>query len=171
MNNEQPNSLLWWVVPNVLAGMAKPFVHHERRTRQGGALDAYDDDLPVLYSAGIRAVVSLLNLPTDAPVYYQAGFQFLCLPVLDGCPPTMEQADTFAHFVVQQRGARRPTAVHCEAGVGRTGTMIASYLISMGDSAEAAIQRVRSVKHVAVETPRQVEFLEEYAKRCQKARL
>ena len=171
MNNAQPNSLLWWVVPNVLAGMPKPFVHIERRTSQGGALDAYDDDLPLLYSAGVRAVVSLLNLPTDAPVYYQAGFQFLCLPVLDGCAPTTEQADVFARFVVQERGARRPTAVNCEAGLGRTGTMIASYLISMGDSAEAAIQRVRSVQKVAVETSKQIEFLEQYAKRCQRARL
>ena len=171
MNNAQPNNLLWWVVPNVLAGMPMPFIHLERRMNHGGVLDAYDDDLPLLYSAGVRAVVSLLNIPTDAPVYYQAGFQFKCLPVLDGCAPATEQADAFSHFVVQQRGARRPTAVHCEAGLGRTGTMIASYLISMGDTAEAAIQRVRSVEKVAVETSKQIEFLEEYATRCQRARL
>ena len=58
MNNAQSNSLLWWVVPNVLAGMPKPFGHNERRTSHGGALDGYDDDLPLLYSAGVRAVLN-----------------------------------------------------------------------------------------------------------------
>jgi hypothetical protein len=41
--------------------MPMPFVHLERRLNRGGALDDYEDELPELYRAGIRAVVSLLT--------------------------------------------------------------------------------------------------------------
>jgi len=157
--------LLWWVIPGVLAGMSMPFVHLDRRMNSGGPLTAYDDDLPVLHSAGVRAVVSLLNIPSDAMVYETAGFAFLCLPVPDGGAPTVEQADEFVHFVRSQRSGQRAVAVHCEAGLGRTGTMLAVYLITQGENAESAIRRVRDVERVAVETAQQIRFLEGYEKR------
>jgi len=47
----------------------------------------------------------------------------------------------------------------------RTGTLLATYLIAHGSSAAAAIERVRVVERVAVETPGQLRFLELYAKR------
>ncbi len=145
-----------------------PFVHPERRLNLGGALNAYEDELPELYAAGIRAVVSLRNIPSDRAVFEFAGFSFLCLPVPDGGAPTLEQASEFVHFVADQRQAQRPVTVHCEAGLGRTGTMLAVYLISQGDTAETAIRRVREVEKVAVETARQIFFLEEFAQRGKK---
>ena len=165
---DPPQSLLWWVIPGVLAGMPMPFVHPERRLNGGGALEEYEDELPELYSTGIRAVVSLLNIPSDAVVFESAGFSFRCLPVADGAAPTMEQAAEFVRFVEAQRQEQRPVAVHCEAGLGRTGTMLALYLISQGESAEAAIRRVREVEKVAVETPRQIQFLEQYAEQIRR---
>jgi hypothetical protein len=165
MSNSQKTSLLWWVIPGMLAGMPMPFINPERRLNSGGALNAYDDELPELYSAGIRAVVGLLNIPSDAAVFESAGFAFLCLPVPDGGPPTLEQATEFVRFVNEQRQAQRRVAVHCEAGLGRTGTMLAVYLIAHGDSAEAAIRRIRAVEKVAIETSRQIQFLEEFAQR------
>ena len=165
MSNPQKNSLWWWVIPGVLAGMPMSFIHPERRLNAGGALNAYEDELPDLYSAGVRAVVGLLNIPSDAAVFESAGFAFLCLPVPDGGAPTLEQATEFVRFVTEQRTAQRPVAVHCEAGLGRTGTMLSVYLIAQGDNAEAAIRRIREVEKVAVETSRQIQFLEQFAQR------
>jgi atypical dual specificity phosphatase len=163
MIKTQNDCLLWWVIPGLLAGMPMPFIHPERRLNAGGALIAFEDELPELYSAGVRAVVGLLNIPSDAAVFESAGFSFLCLPVPDGGAPTSEQAREFIRFVNDQRKAQRPVAVHCEAGLGRTGTMLAVYLIAEGDTAEAAIRRIREIEKAAVETPRQILFLEQFA--------
>jgi CheY-like chemotaxis protein len=56
-SNSKPaaHSLLWWIIPDVLAGMPMPFIHLNRRLNLGGPLKVFDDELPVLYSAGIRA--------------------------------------------------------------------------------------------------------------------
>jgi hypothetical protein len=162
--SEAPKSdLLWWLIPGVLAGMPMPFIHPERRMQGGGAVDAFEDELRDLHLAGVRAIVSLLNIPSDASVFASAGFAFLCLPVPNGHAPTSSQADRFLKFMAEQRTARRPVAVHCEGGLGRTGTMLAIYLIVQGDGAEAAIRRIRAVEPSAIETPRQIQFLEEFA--------
>jgi protein-tyrosine phosphatase len=159
------SNLLWWMIPNILAGMPMPFIHPERRLAGGGALTAFNDELPDLHSAGVRAVVSLLNMPSDAAICESVGFSFRCLPVPDGCPPTFEQAGEFVRFVADQRSKHRPVAVHCEAGIGRTGTLIATHLIAEGESVRGAIKRVRAVERAAIETPRQILFLEQYADR------
>jgi atypical dual specificity phosphatase len=75
----------------------------------------------------------------------------------------MQEAEEFIRFIAEQRAEQQPVAVHCEAGLGRTGTMLATYLISQGASAESAIRRVREVEKVAVETTRQIQFLEQFA--------
>jgi atypical dual specificity phosphatase len=165
MSRTPKSNLLWWLIPNVLAGMPMPYLHLDRRLAGSGSLQACDDELPLLYSAGVRAVVSLLNIPGDASVYESTGFAFLCLPVPIGGAPTFAQADEFVRFVAAQRQAGRPVAVHCEAGLGRTGTLLAVYLIAEGESAGQAIKRVRAVEGNAIESPRQVSFLEQYARR------
>ena len=147
-----------------------PYIHLDRRMAAGGGLTSFEDELAGLHAAGVRAVVCLLNIPGDASVCESAGFSFLCLPVPDGGAPTFEQADEFVRFVTKQRAAQRPVAVHCEAGLGRTGTLLATYLVSQGESAAAAIARVRAAEKVAVEAAHQIQFLEQYEERIRRIR-
>jgi atypical dual specificity phosphatase len=159
---DEIRGLLWWVIPRLLAGMPMPYIHAERRMNGGGPLEAYDDELKDLHREGIRAVVCLLNLPSDKSIYESAGFSFLCLPIPDGHPPTMGQAREFLRFVREQIDWNRPVAVHCEGGIGRTGTMLALCFIAQGESAAAAVERIRAIEPSAIETARQLEFLREF---------
>lgn len=135
-----------------------PFIQPARRMAGGVELTAHDDELPTLFNEGVRAVVSLLNIPSDGGVYEAAGFSFLCLPVADGEAPTRSQVEAFATFANAQKGLKNVVVVHCEAGLGRTGTMLAAYLIWEGETWENAIARVRAAEPRAIETSQQIHF-------------
>ena len=122
----------------------------------GGEINAYDDDLAKLYAAGIRSVICLLNIPSDKRVYSPAGFDFLCCPIPNGDIPSDEQVDDILAFA---ENASSPIAVHCEAGIGRTGTILALLLMNDGHEAADAIRLVRQAQPLAVETRKQEEFL------------
>ena len=156
------NHLIWWAIDGVLAGMPIPYVATDRRMNLGGDLNAYDDELPVLHGAGIRAIVCLLNLPSDKAVFESAGFKFLCVPGEYGLAPSFEQAKALNEFIDACRVGKLPVAVHCEGGLGRTGTAVAAYLIHKGVTARDAIRAVRSREPSAIETVHQIRFLEEF---------
>ena len=156
---------LWWVIDDELAGMPRPLITFERRFQMGGPLAAFRDDLPELHRAGIRAVVSLLDLPADAAVYAAAGFRFACFPIDNNAPPTLQQAEECARFIDACRNEDLPVAVHCEAGIGRTGTMLAAYLILSGCSFADAVGLVRASQPAAIESQAQMQFLRELATR------
>ncbi len=162
MDERPDRNLLWWLIPEVLAGMPMPFLHPERRLHPGAALRAYDDELPLLFDSGVKAVVSLLNIPSDEAVYRPAGLDYLCLPIADGFAPSFSQADEFVRFVEKHRTVGNAVAVHCYAGLGRTGTMLAAYLIARGKDATTALLKVRAAEPAAIETGHQVRFLDNY---------
>lgn len=139
-----------------------PYVHPERQRNQGGALKAFDDDLPQLHAEGIRAVVSLVNNPNDGLLFHEAGFDFLCVSIPDFHPPGPEQASQVVRFIEKMKSENKPVVVHCHAGYGRTGTLLAAYLISAGKSAKQAIDDVRFARPGAIETQGQAQFLHDW---------
>ena len=59
----------------------------------------------------------------------------------------------------------RRVAVHCGGGLGRTGTLLACYLVSAGCAPDEAIRRVRAARPGSIETPEQEQAVRRYAQR------
>ncbi|MCX7046459.1 MAG: dual specificity protein phosphatase 23 [Candidatus Sumerlaeota bacterium] len=116
-----------------------------------------------LYEEGIRAVVSL-----DSDSDFQAhakefGFEYFLSPIPDFSVPSLPQVEECLRFIESNLKADKPVAVHCRAGMGRTGTILACYLIRHeGKSAQDAIARIRQMRPGSIETEEQEEFIQDY---------
>ena len=146
---------IWRLPDRSLVGMPMPFFHRSRLLDPAAEIGEFDDDLRVVMDAGIRSVVSAVG-DRHSAIYAAAGIEFLPLPIPDGDVPTPVQIGKFREFTER---CAYPLAVHCEGGVGRTGTLIALLLMFQGVPAKGAIAEVREAMPTAIETKVQEEFL------------
>jgi protein-tyrosine phosphatase len=137
------------------------------RTRAGAPAqrDALDADLAELRERGISALLSLTERPLPPEALERHGLAAAHVPIADLTAPEPEEIERALGFIDVQRGLGRAIAVHCLMGQGRTGTVLAAYLIRAGASAEEALARVRAICPGAVGVPQQERALMAYARR------
>jgi protein-tyrosine phosphatase len=141
--------------------MPLPSIDDHRYERPAAPAEAFDDDIKFLAELGIRSIVAALDLPAHRKIFSNSGFQYFSLQIPDGYPPTLAQVEDLLAFY---DASSLPMAVHCEGGVGRTGTLLAIILLHRGLSATAAVQAVKTVMPPALEIPDQLSFIS----RCEK---
>ncbi|WP_036478467.1 dual specificity protein phosphatase family protein [Myxosarcina sp. GI1] len=134
---------VWWLIPEKLAGMSRPL----------------SEDLPRLYQAGMRGIVSVMDESSGIEEYKNAKFQALWLPTTGGKPPTVEQVKKFVEFAEPLIENNQPVVVHCTSGNRRTGTLLAAYLVAKGEYPERALSLVQKARPTAELRDAQREFL------------
>jgi len=149
----------YWLIPGVLAGCELP----GRVGRSLGPPEAVARDLAYLREQGVEALLSLTEWPLADDLLVQHGLDALHLPVPDMAPPAVGQLRQALAFIDDHRAYGRPVAVHCLMGQGRTGTVLAAYLIREGQSPLEALAAVRQACPGAVENPRQERALAAFA--------
>jgi len=141
-----------WVITNELAGMGMP-----------GMVAQLEDDLFALQENGVGAVVNLTEHVLDEGAFRRANLDMLHVPIPDMMPPSREEIDQVVGFVEAEIAGGKPVVIHCFAGRGRTGTMLACVLVRRGFDPLEAIQRIREVRPGSIETESQVAAVIDYA--------
>lgn len=86
----------------------------------------------------------------------------LFLDVEDGEPPSEEQALSAVEWIAERVKNGKNVFVHCHAGMGRSVTLVAAYLIACGLSLGEALKTLRERHPQSSPTKSQLEFLREF---------
>jgi atypical dual specificity phosphatase len=123
------------------------------------------EELAWLRAQGIQLLISLTEEPPPRNWVEDAGLLLFHMPVEDMSAPTQEQLEKSVKAIERAHAQSMGVAVHCGAGLGRTGVIVAAFLVGQGVSARDAILKVRRIRPGAIETEDQAQAVFEFQRR------
>jgi atypical dual specificity phosphatase len=107
-------------------------------------------DLRWLREQGISAILSLTENPltiqqnVDDAAFDALDIVYYHAPVQDGEAPDRETAQYALDFIRQMHAGGRATLAHCQAGGGRTGTLLHLYYLAQGHDLETVKGHIKA---------------------------
>ncbi|OMJ90266.1 hypothetical protein SteCoe_7377 [Stentor coeruleus] len=148
-----------WIIPNKILAFSSP--SDNSISNDGYYVLTVKDYCQLFKYENVRTVIRLNNKTYDEKQFTENNIKHYDLYFPDGTCPSSEIIDKFISIVDSENSA---IAVHCKAGLGRTGTLIGCYAIKKyGFSAREFIAWCRICRPGSILGPQQ-QFLVEYEK-------
>ena len=142
---------LWnfsWVRQGVIAGSAGPVT---------------DRQFEYLLDKGIEVIINLADIHYEVSDELKDKFYIYNLSITDYSIPTELNITEFWSTCKKHMNQNNPIVVHCYAGCGRTGTMLALWILltQQVKTGIEAIHLIRRLRPCSIETEEQEQFIKE----------
>ena len=140
-----------WLIEEQLAGSGMPTSY---------------DEFDWILNQGVNSIVTMTE--NALPENWTNKINYLHVPTPDLTAPDMQKIDSAIEFINEQIQNNQSVMVHCAAGMGRAGTILACYFVKYKKlSAQQAIKKIRDERPGSIQSEVQelaIEYFEKYVK-------
>lgn len=123
------------------------------------------EQLKWIKERGIEVIISLTEDPLPKEWIRELGFRYFHMPIIDHSAPKPETLKQIIDLMLNEIEEGKRILIHCAAGLGRTGTVLAAYFIARKRlSAEEAMELVRKLRPGSIEPIQEWSIREFYHK-------
>ena len=129
----------------------------------GSAIPTSKEEIDWIKQEGVKSIVTIREEPLEDE--WIKDINYLHVHSNDMGIPEFSDLVNSVDFIHQRITNDEPVMVHCLAGLGRTGTILACYLIKYEDmTANDAIEKVRQERHGSIQSFSQEEIIFRFEK-------
>ena len=157
---------VWRKVHGTITGKPDNFSWLIEDKLAGSAIPTSIDEVQWVIEQGIKSIVTVREEPLDDE--WVKDVNYLHIMSNDMGVPEFNDLVHAVDFIHRRITNKEPVMVHCLAGLGRTGTILASYLIKYQNmSADEAMKKVREQRPGSIQSYPQEEIIFQFAKSLQ----
>ena len=154
---------VWRKVHGAVTGKPDNFSWLLENKLAGSAIPTSIDEVQWAIDQGVKSIVTIREEPLDDS--WIKDVNYLHVHSNDMGVPEFDDLVNTVDFIHKRITSNEPVMVHCLAGMGRTGTVLACYLIKHQKmSADEAIQKVREERPGSIQSFPQEEIIFQFAK-------
>ena len=158
---------IWRKVHGTVTGRPDKFSWLVDNKLAGSGIPTSIDEVRWAIEQGIKSIVTVREEPLDDS--WVKNVNYLHIMSNDMGVPEFDDLAHAIDFIHSRITNNEPVMVHCLAGLGRTGTILACYLVKYQNmSADEAIQKIREERPGSIQSYPQEEIIFRFSKSLQR---